>query len=314
MPGVCCVLHKFVFKIERMRNLLACAALLYACAPNVAQRLDHSDLLLFSMQKNADSTWSPAAPRFLTSFNPKGYNNQPAFFSGHELYLTVQTPQDTTQTDLYALDLAVQTLTRVTATPTTAEYSPVPMPGGRRFSAVRVEEDGNQRLWSFPVDRSDNGRPEFPAILNVGYHCWLRDTLAALFIVGDDGVAHTLGTVGTIGQKFQRIASNIGRCLLATPDGRLAFVTKTTEKTWFLKTFNPKKPIPEIVVIMLPGTEDFAMMPDGTFICGNKSKLYQYKPGRNSDWKEIADLSRYGVRNVTRLAASRDGKLVVVVN
>lgn len=297
-----------------MRNVFPLLTVLGIAFPAAAQRLDHTDLLLFSMQKTADSTWQPAAPRFLTAFNPRGYNNQPAFFSNSELYLTVQMPGDTTQTDIYALDLLVKTQTRVTATPATAEYSPTLMPGGRRFSAVRVEEDGNQRLWSFPVDRSDNGRPEFPGILNVGYHCWLRDTLAALFIVGDDGAMHTLGTVGMRGQKFQRIASNVGRCLQVLPDGRLSFVTKTTDKTWFLKTWNPQKPIPEIVVIMLPGSEDFAVMPDGTFISGSKSKLYQFKPGRNTDWKEIADLSKYGVKNITRLAASKDGKLVVVVN
>lgn len=297
-----------------MRNVFPLLTVLGIAFPAAAQRLDHTDLLLFSMQKTADSTWQPAAPRFLTAFNPRGYNNQPAFFSNSELYLTVQMPGDTTQTDIYALDLLVKTQTRVTATPATAEYSPTLMPGGRRFSAVRVEEDGNQRLWSFPVDRSDNGRPEFPGILNVGYHCWLRDTLAALFIVGDDGAMHTLGTVGMRGQKFQRIASNVGRCLQVLPDGRLSFVTKTTDKTWFLKTWNPQKPIPEIVVIMLPGSEDFAVMPDGTFISGSKSKLYQFKPGRNTDWKEIADLSKYGVKNITRLAASKDGNLVVVVN
>ncbi|HRI58727.1 MAG TPA: hypothetical protein PK228_03365 [Saprospiraceae bacterium] len=297
-----------------MRNIFSLLAIIGAVLPAAAQRLDHTDLLLFSMQKTADSMWQATAPRFLTAFNPHGYNNQPAFFSNNELYLTVQMAGDTTQTDIYALDVWVKTQTRITATPATAEYSPTLMPGGRRFSAVRVEEDGNQRLWSFPLDRSDNGRPEFPGILNVGYHCWLRDTLAALFIVGDDGAMHTLGTAGTRGQNFQRIASNVGRCLQTLPDGRLAFVTKTTDKTWFLKTWNPQKPIPEIVVIMLPGSEDFALLPDGTYISGSKSKLYQFKPGRNTDWKEIADLSKYGVKNITRLAASKDGKLAVVVN
>lgn len=297
-----------------MRTTFAAILSLTTCLVSFAQRLDHTDVLLFSLQKTTDSTWQPYAPRFLTAFNPKGYNNQPNFFSNNELYLTVQMPDDTTQTEIYVLDLLFKTLDRVTATAQTAEYSPTLMPGGKRFSVVRVEEDGNQRLWSFPLDRSDSGRPEFPNILNVGYHCWLRDTLAALFIVGDDGAPHSLGTAGTRGQRFQRIASNVGRCLQTTPDGKLAFVTKATEKTWFLKTFDPKKPIPEIAVVMPAGSEDFAVLPDGTFVSGSKSKLYQFKAGKNIDWKEIADLSKYGVKNITRLAASKDGKLVVVVN
>ena len=187
------------------------------------------------------------------------------------------------------------------------------MPGGKRFSAVRVEEDGNQRLWSFPLDRSDNGRLELPRIYNVGYHCWLRDTLVALFIVGENDQPHTLQVTGLKSQKLQRIASNIGRCLLKRPDGKLLFVQKATEQTWFLKTWDPKTNAQEILLKMPAGSEDFALLADGTLLCGSNAKLLQFKTSRDADWKEVADLSKYGVKKITRLAASKDGKLAVVV-
>ncbi len=279
----------------------------------VAQGPGKSDILLFSLTKTADSTWRPEAPIFLTAFNKSGYNNQPSFFANNELWLTAQFPKDTTQTDLIALDLLLKTQTQVTATPKTAEYSPTLMPGGKRFSAVRVEEDGNQRLWSFPMDRSDNGRAEFPKIYNVGYHCWLRDTLVAFFIVGEKDQPHTLEIVGSKGQKPQRIASNIGRCLIKRPDGKLLFVQKSTEQTWYLKTWDPKTNAQEIVLKMPAGSEDFALLADGTLLSGSSTKIFQYKAPRNADWKEVADLSKYGVQKITRLAASGDGKLAVVV-
>lgn len=278
-----------------------------------AQSPGKSDILLFSLAKTADSTWRPDAPRFLSAFNRGGYNNQPNFFGNNELWLTAQFPSDTAQTDIIALDLLLKTQTRVTATATTAEYSPTPMPGGKRFSAVRVEEDGNQRLWSFPLDRSDNGRPEFPKIYNVGYHCWLRDTLVVFFIVGENDQPHTLYAVGTKAQKPQRVASNIGRCLVKRPDGKLLFVQKPTEQTWFLKTWDAKTNAQEIVLKMPGGSEDFALLPDGTLLAGNGPKLFQYNPRRDSDWKEVADCSKYGVKKITRLAVSKDGKLAVVV-
>lgn len=278
-----------------------------------AQNAGKSDLLLFSLTKTADSTWRPDAPRFLSAFNRGGYNNQPNFFGNHELWLTAQFPKDTTQTDLIALDLLLKTQTRVTNTPSTAEYSPTPMPGGKRFSAVRVEEDGNQRLWSFPLDRSDNGRVEFPKTYNVGYHCWLHDTLVAFFIVGENGLPHTLQVLGTKSQKPQRIASNIGRCLAKRPDGKLLFVQKATEQTWFLKTWEAKTNTQEILLTMPAGVEDFVLLPDGTLLCGNGPKLMQLNPRRETSWKTISDLSKYGVKKITRLAASKDGKLAVVV-
>ena len=279
----------------------------------VAQSPGKSDILLLSLTKTADSTWRPGVPRFLTAFNRGGYNNQPNFFGNNELWLTVQFPSDTTQTEIFSLDLSSKMQTRVTATATMAEYSPTPMPGNKRFSAVRVEQDGNQRLWSFPIDRSDNGRLELPNMYNVGYHCWLRDTLVALFIVGENGQAHTLHSAGIKGQKLQRISSNIGRCLIKNPDGKLLFVQKATGQTWYLKTWDPKTSAQETVLIMPTGVEDFALLPDGTLLSGNGAKLFQYKAPRDTDWKEVADLSKYGVKKITRLAASKDGKLAVVV-
>ena len=81
----------------------------------------------------------------------------------------------------------------------------------RTSVAARVEEDGNQQLWSFPLDRSDNGLPVFPQLLNVGYHCWLSDTLVAFFIVGDNGGGHTLQVAGTKAQKPRRIVPCLSR-------------------------------------------------------------------------------------------------------
>jgi hypothetical protein len=279
----------------------------------LAQRIPPASILLFHCSKNTEGVWQAAAPQYLTAFNQNGYNNQPKFFADNELWLTVQTPDDTTQTEIYALDLLLKKVSRVTATPLTAEYSPTPMPGGKRFSAVRVEEDGNQRLWSFPLDRSDNGRPEFPRLLNVGYHCWLRDTMVAFFIVGENGAPHTLQVAGTRAQKPVRIASNIGRCLAHTADNKLAFVQKPTEQTWFIKTWDPVTKTQEIVIKTLNGAEDFALMPDGTYLMGEGSRLYFFKPGRDEDWRQMADFSKYGVKKISRLAAGKDGKLAVVV-
>jgi len=278
-----------------------------------AQQLSHTDILLFSMTAGTDSIWRISTPRFLTAFNRRGYNNQPNFFSNSDLYLTVQLPTDTTQTDIYSLNLSTQSISRVTQT-STSEYSPTLMFGGQRFSMVLVEDDGTQRLVSYPFDRSDNGRLELPDITGVGYHCWLSDTLAAVFIVGQNDAPHVLYVVGTRAQKLQRITANPGRCLLPLPNSKLAYVQKATEQTWYLKIYDPKKQSSDILAKMPAGTEDFALLPNGTYLCGNGTKLWQYRPGRSANWQEIGDLSVYGVKNISRLAVSREGNLVVVVN
>ncbi len=295
-----------------MKNLLFLLPALVGWTAS-GQQLPHTDIMLFSMTSGADSIWRPVSPRFLTAFNLRGYNNQPYFFSNSDLYLTVQLPNDTTQTDIYNLNLASQSISRITQT-TNSEYSPTLMFGGQRFSAVVVEEDGTQHLVSYPFDRSDNGRLEFPNLTGVGYHCWLSDTLAAVFLVGQNDLPHVLYTVGTRSQKLQRIVANPGRSLMPLAGGKLAYVQKATEQTWYLKIYDPQKQSSELLIKMPVGTEDFAILPNGAYICGSGAKLWQFRPGRQSSWQEAGDLSVYGVKNISRLAVSRDGKVAVVVN
>ncbi len=294
-----------------IRTCFIISAFAYSTLMN-AQGLDHYDIMLVQTTMG-DSVEINAAPRLMTSFNRTGYNNQPSFFSNTELYLTAQLYGDTTQTDIVALHLGDQTLSRVTNTPLTAEYSPTLMPDGRRFSAVRVEENGEQYLWSFPIDQSDGGQRVFENTKGVGYHCWLKDTLVALFIVGEQDQPHTLQVAGVKTQKMIRISSNIGRCLLKTSDGKLAFVQKATEQTWYLKTWSHLNNTSEIVVKMPAGVEDFAILSNNTYLCGQGAVLWQYKPGYSKDWSKVSDLSKYGIQKITRIAASKDGKLAIVV-
>lgn len=289
--------------------------LLLFCLPLslLAQAPGHHDILLLQLNKNTAGFWQASVPKFLTAFNPSGYNNQPKFFPDGSLWISAQTATDLNQTDIYALNLSLNTITRVTATTKTAEYSPTPVPGKPRFSAVRVEEDGNQRLWTFPTDRSDNGRVEFSSVFNVGYHCWLGNNSIAFFIVGDNEAPHTLQVMDLETQKLRQLASNIGRCLLQTEDGKLAFVQKPTQQTWFLKTWNPANNNQDILLKMPNEVEDFAILPDGTYLCGEGANLLYFKPGRDNNWNELANLAKYGVKKITRLDAAKNGKLAVVV-
>lgn len=275
-----------------------------------AQRLEHFDILHFTLIQNADGAWTANLPRFLTAGNPRGYNNQPQFFSNSDIYLSAQFPEDTTQTDIIAMNLSRQFLQRVTLTPGLSEYSPMLMPDGRHFSTVRVEADGKQRLWMFPLDCSDTGRLVFPDIDGVGYHCWLNASDVALFLVGQP---HVLVLANTRQPQTLRISAEIGRCLQKTPAGKLAFIHKATEQTWYIKEYDPARQTSDIITKTLAGSEDFTILPDGAYIAGGGAKLFIYKPGKSVEWQLLADLSKYGVRSVTRVALSPDGRQLAVV-
>ena len=274
-----------------------------------AQDIPVSKVYAFTMKKANDTTYNFSNPRYLTAFNPNGYNNQPSFVGENVLYLTVQMP-DTAQTDLYALDLETMQKTRITAT-IESEYSPTAMLDLVNFSAVRVEADeqGTQRLWKFPLDRTSMGEPAFKHIPGVGYHCWVNQYKAALFIVGEPT---QLVLANTLTGSTVQLMDNIGRGMQRLPGDNLAFIHKPIGQNWMLKEIDTYTYRAKDIVPTLPNSEDFIYLEDGTFLMGNGSKLYKFRKYSDQNWIEIADFKYYGIRNITRLAVSGNGTIAIV--
>jgi hypothetical protein len=269
-----------------------------------AQNLDAYNLLLFNLEQTGNQ-FKISKPQCLTGFNPSGYNNQPYFFAPNEIWLTSQHANDTNQTEIIALNFEANTLRAVTQT-SLSEYSPTLMPDGTSWSAIVVEADGEQRLWHFPAQGGGKGKVLLPNIKGVGYHAWLNETDLALFIVG---TPHTLVKTSVNTQRQIKIASNIGRALQVHPNGKLYYVAKTTEQTWFIKSYQPSTEKQEIICKTLQDAEDFVLLSDGTIMMGSNSKLYIWQA---ETWKMVADLAEFGVKKITRLAA-KYGKIAIVV-
>ena len=269
-----------------------------------------TNLYVFQINQLTDSLFELNDPQYLTYFNGDGYNNQPHFFNKNELYITVQYPYDD-QTEIYSLNLKTRKKMQVTATPNESEYSPSLMPDKKHFSAIRVEADANetQRLWQFPINRSYNGKPIFKYIKGVGYHHWINNNEVAMFVVDEPNYL-TIGDIRT--DRTTDIAENIGRCFQTLPNGDLAYIHKITDLTWNIMALNPYTKKPKKVIKTLTGSEDFVIMPDGTFIMGKGSRLFKFHPAYDSNWLEIADLRYYNINKISRLAVSKDNKLAVV--
>ena len=293
-----------------MRKLFASITFLSAfCSVLIAQDLPTTNIYMFDIEKESDSLYHFNNPKFLTDFNANGYNNQPAFMSENELYLTVGLP-GAGQTDIYKLDINDKTKLQVTRTQE-SEYSPTLMPDNRNFSAVRVElnDQQAQRLWSFPFSRANNGKPFFPTVTNIGYHYWLDNYRVALFVVGDPAYL----AVGDVRDgSIQDLTTNIGRGFQTSPAGNLAYIHKATESTWYIKEMNNETLRSRIIAPTLPGSEDFCVLPDGTVLMGRGYKLYKYHPKKDTEWLEIGDFRYYGINAITRLAVNGKGKLVMV--
>jgi hypothetical protein len=273
-----------------------------------AQDLPNTNIYLFTVQQ-ADSTFLFGSPKFLTAFNKNGYNNQPHFLSNTELLVTCGMGNEQ-QTDIYLLDLERNTRLRMTRTPE-SEYSAAQTPDNLYFTVVRVETDEgrSQRLWQYPLDRKDAGKPIFRYLRGIGYYAWLDKYRLALFNVAD---VNYMSLGDTRDDNTRHLAPNIGRCFQNSPNGRLVFVHKLTDSRWVIKAMDKNTLETQEIIQTIGGVEDFAILKDGSILMGKGSRLYKFHPKKDTKWVEIADFKGVGITSISRLAASGDGKLAVV--
>jgi hypothetical protein len=237
-----------------------------------------------------------------------GYDNQP-MFSADSKSLFYTSIREDNQADIFRYDLAKESIQQITIT-RESEYSPTVMPGGKALSVIRVEADSTQRLWSFPFA----GTPPSLVLQNikpVGYHLWIDDHTLLLFVLGQPA---TLQLVDAKTEKAEKLADNPGRTLQSIPNQqKVSFVHKVSDSQWFIKSFDLKNRQMATLIKTLPGTEYFSWTPQGILLMAKGTKLYKWDARKDNDWQEIADLSAFGLKDITRLAVSPKGDRLALV-
>jgi hypothetical protein len=240
-----------------------------------------------------------------------GYDNQPSFTPDSRAILYTSTREDA-QSDIYRYDLASRSITRVTATPE-SEYSATVMPGGTRFSAIRVEKDSTQRLWSFAMDGSDP-RLVVEALEPVGYHAWLDASTLVMFVLGSPN-AMVLGNLRT--GRMDTLARGIGRSLSKIPIGSTFTFTQTVDSAARVRTFTGIGKRPTDLVSLPRRVQDLVWLPDArslaaTMLVGSGAKLMSWRRGMSA-FSEVVDFTADGITDITRLAVSPDGQWLAFV-
>ena len=270
-----------------------------------AQQRPSSEIFLapFSIKNGAPVVGKPVN----VTVHP-GYNNQPSFMPDSRAMLFTS-DRDGGQTDIYRLDLSSRAVTRLTSTQE-SEYSATVMPGGKRFSVIRVEQDNTQRLWSFAMDGSDP-KLVIEALKPVGYHAWIDDEDLALFVLGSpNALVHT----DTRTQKSDTLTRDIGRSLLPLPGKRGFSFVQRIDSNFVARWMEwPSKRWADIVA-MPKGAQDLAWVNADMLITGTGTQLFVWKSGRAPiTWTPVGDFAGAGLADISRLAISPDGKWIAIV-
>jgi WD40 repeat protein len=290
----------------RAPSLVLLIALLLLPGSGKAQDPSGTDIWVFRLSADAASVDAGSAIRVTERL---GYDNQPHFAPGNHLIL--YTAIDSVgQADIFSYNLDSGERKNVTRSHPESEYSATVMPSLTRFSAIRVEADSTQRLWSFESGGT-NPALVLPHVAPVGYHAWLSDEDLALFVLGSPA---TLQIASVTHDSTAVVAENIGRSLHAIPgDSAVSFVQWNADGSGSISRYGPGTRESAPIAPLLDGNEFYAWTPGGVIIMGQESKLFRWVPGESGDWEEIADLASAGLRSISRLAVSRDGRWVAVV-
>jgi hypothetical protein len=250
-----------------------------------------------------------SAGRVTRLTNRAGYDNQPHVLPGGTavLYTSIDS---TGQADIFRMDLATGQSRNITRSAPESEYSATLMPDGDRFSAVRVEADSVQRLWSFDLDGTDP-RVVLASVRPVGYHAWVDADRLALFVLGDPA---TLQIADVRSGNARIVAERIGRSLHRIP-GRTAvsFVQREGDAPGWINVYDPTTATIEPLIAAVDENEYHAWLPSGILISARGSTLLQWNADHDEGWVEIADLSAAGVTSISRIATSLDGQFLVLV-
>jgi hypothetical protein len=289
-----------------MRARLA-AALLSVIAEAARAQVPNTDVFLAPLARVGDSLIIGAA---VNVTHRAGYDNQPSFLPDGSGFLYTAVGADS-QADIWRYDIASRRTSRVTATPE-SEYSPTVMPGGTRFSVIRVERDSTQRLWSFALDGSD---PQLmlAALKPVGYHAWLDSPRLLAYMLGAPSTLHLISRDGS-GDEIR--ARDIGRAVHRIPgQDAYTFTQRDSTKTlWIMAQAIGGGP-PQRIVRAAPDNEFHIWMRNDVLLTASHGILMRWngEGGDQGRWIPTADLSTNGVKNVSRLAVSSDGHWLAFV-
>jgi hypothetical protein len=245
--------------------------------------------------------------------NRSGYDNQPYFINNEQLVFTTKAKNGSSDIILY--NFSSKKFTNMTRTPDFSEFSPALTACGQYISAVRVEADGNQRLWLYPINM---GEPEllYDDIMPVGYYGWFED-IAALYVVGEPN--KLLFPYGKT--DLQPIAYNVGRSIQARPKTKtIAYIDQNNPistalgTSYTLKAFDTQKRVLITLGTTLEGSSDFIWLDKNKIIMAKGKDLYMNQVNKSRGWEKFASVSLPGYGSISRLALSpKKDKLVLVM-
>ena len=229
--------------------------------------------------------------------NNEGYDNQPSFLNDNRL-LFASTRNGQTDIAQYFINYKSKVWINFTEG---GEYTPLKIPNKNAVSAVRLDKDGKQRLYTYNLSNGES--TELINELVVAYYTWSDDNTVVSAVI--EGEQLNLFSTNISAGTSRKYATNVGRSFHKIPGSNLvSFISKEKTNQWQIKSVNPSTGETKLIANTLEGVEDICWLDNKTIITAKGSKMYKLTLNKDNNWKEIIDLSSYGITSITRMTVN----------
>lgn len=234
--------------------------------------------------------------------NNEGYDNQPSFYDTNTL---VYAMTRNGATDIGATNLPSFQQYWLNLPTDGGEYSPVHIPGSTSLAAVRLDPDGLQRLYEYPIP--DKPSKLLIQDLQVAYYAFYDGNHLLASVLSDnrlDLVMHDFQE-----KKTDTLLENSGRSIHKVPNrNSMSYTAVNDEGNQDIYLLDMKDRESYFVCQLPIGIQDYAWLNEDEILIGSNDKLFMYDTADNAKWKQVADLSGYKIKDITRLAVSPNGR------
>ena len=268
----------------------------------VAQQ--NTDIFLASLTTENDSL---AIGKIFNISNNEGYDNQPSFYDKENILFS---STRNGQTDIALYNIKNRETSWLSNTPKGSEYSPLKIPGKEAVSAIRLDEDGLQRLYAY--DFKTGKSTEILKDLKVGYHVWYNENIIVSSVLVEDRMDLVVSNLKD--RRNHTVQKNIGRSLHKIPQTNLISFASKENDSIKIKSIDPISGAIKDIKVVLGISEDVCWTPDGTLISANENMLIGYHPSHDKAWRLLHRFDEKEMYAISRMAVSPDGKHMALVS
>lgn len=237
--------------------------------------------------------------------NNEGYDNQPSFLN--DRYILFASTRNG-QTDISKYDMRYDSKSWLNFS-AGGEYTPLIIPNKNEVSAVRLDQDGKQRLYAYNMSNGESR--ELIQDLVVAYYTWYDEHTIVSAVIEDDNL--NLFVTNLQDNRSRKYQNKVGRSFHKIPNSNLvSFISKENENQWQIKSLNPITGATKVIANTMEGVEDICWLNTKTILCGKDNELYKLTLQKDNNWKKVADLSSNGITKITRLATNLESNKLLI--